>query len=160
MSSFARSHPRSKSSCTSATHFALLPVDATGDTWDLSPDTRLDRDTLFLKSYSRVLRVSPPMNSRALYANPFFSSMICHGIPRFSCLTFSSTPRRKQITYVTFPVRRGPRSGCRGCFSLFPFPDPSGHVRPIIQAPVFAKEFGRTSAPTKRCVWLCTATIS
>ena len=42
-------------------HFTLLPVDSAEDTWDLSPGTLLDRDTLFLDSHSRVLRASPPL---------------------------------------------------------------------------------------------------
>jgi hypothetical protein len=40
-----------------------------GDTWDLSPDAFLDRDTLFLKSHSRFLRFYnlPPLPSVYLY---------------------------------------------------------------------------------------------
>ncbi|KAH9010845.1 hypothetical protein EDB85DRAFT_1901599 [Lactarius pseudohatsudake] len=95
------------------------------DTWDLSPDTLLDRDALILRSHSRVLRFYnlPPLPSVFLY-NLFLNAAQEFNHDR--------------------PTLRLPR-----LFSLFPFPNPSGHVEPNIQAPVFATVFGRSSAPMK-----------
>lgn len=120
-----------------------------------------DRDSAFLTSHSRVLKASDSISSCLLHST---ASLVLQSPTGAICFPSQPLPRhltRKQkCTRLSHVCRTA--SVISRFDSPFPFPSLFGLAELDMQAfaLVTVTVFGRSSPHTKRCVYLCTATIT